>query len=161
MLRFLFFLLLFFLPELGFELRTSHLVGSDCHLSHGSSPFNFSYFSDRVSSFGAGWPQIIILCMPLHSLDYRLRPPHLADLLRWGLANILSWLALNCSPPSCCLLSSWDYIHELPRPAIEIFDMFLCTINFYCCLLTLSPEYLIPALKAGHLSTTSYFPGCA
>jgi hypothetical protein len=48
-----FSLSLFFLIVLGFELRASCLG----HLSDTSSPFCFSYFSDRISCFGWGWPE--------------------------------------------------------------------------------------------------------
>jgi hypothetical protein len=82
------------------------------HLSHAPIPFCFSYFSDRVLSFcmASLGLQSSYLCL-LPRKHHRHAPPHLACLLRWGLANLFPKLALNLDFPNLHLLCSWDYRH--------------------------------------------------
>jgi hypothetical protein len=60
--------LFFFFCSIGFELRTQGLILARqalYHLSHASSPFCVSYFSDMVLCFCLGLPQtMILLLMP-------------------------------------------------------------------------------------------------
>jgi hypothetical protein len=72
----------------------------------------------------------------LHSWVYRHEPAHLACLLRWGLANFLLRLALNCNPPYLCHPRSWDYRHELCHGFVVIQYTYhkihlFCTIQWF------------------------------
>jgi hypothetical protein len=64
-----------------------------CHLSHTLSPFNFSFFSDRVSHFG---PWSLHVWLPSF-WDHRLTPPCSVCYLKWG-------LRVFCC---CCFYYSW------------------------------------------------------
>jgi hypothetical protein len=68
------------------------LLGRNCHMSPAPSSFYFSYLWDRVLGICHTW----LIC--------------------WdgGLINFLLWMTSNCDPLNLCLLSSWDYRHELP-----------------------------------------------
>jgi hypothetical protein len=83
------------------------------HLSQAHSSFCFSYV----------WIGSCVYCLGL-AWDYS--PPTNAFciaeiacpvcLLRWGLANFLSVLVLNCDPPDPCFLSRRDYKWAIPCP---------------------------------------------
>jgi hypothetical protein len=64
------------------------------HVSHDLSPFCFSYFSNRFSSFMPTLALIYSLCFP-HSWDYSHGPPCLSCLLRWESPLIFLMLALG------------------------------------------------------------------
>jgi hypothetical protein len=84
------------------------------HLSHVPSPFCFSYFSGRVLHFlpWLAWTTVFLL-MPMCI------PPH--QLVNWDVVFLIFCLGWpqNCSPPNLCFLSSWNYRHEPPHPALE------------------------------------------
>jgi hypothetical protein len=67
------------------------------------------------------------LCF-LNSWDHKCEPPYLANLLRWGVTNFLSRLALNLDPTDLCLVSSWDYRHVSPH--LALFSFFYSTFTF-------------------------------
>jgi hypothetical protein len=104
----------YFLVVLGFELRALFLVGKN--LSRISWPFfRFSYFLDR------GLYLLLRTGLRLqfaYLYLYRHVPLYLAFLLKWGLANFLSGLVLNCNSPDLCHLNSWDYKWEPVCPLL-------------------------------------------
>jgi hypothetical protein len=70
-------------------------------LSNNSSPFCFSYLSDRVLSICWGLPYTVIL-LPI--------PPYWHDrLVCWDEVSLT--FCQGCS--NLCLVSSWDYRHEV------------------------------------------------
>jgi hypothetical protein len=105
--------LIFFFTVLGFELRTSCLLGQ--HVIHGPTPFCDSYFSDRASRFCLG-----------PDLDHN--PPtyisHMAGIIvmshhicmRRDPTNLLTSLASNLDPLNLHLWSRCDYRHKPLHP---------------------------------------------
>jgi hypothetical protein len=114
-------LFFFFLVVLVFELRTLCMLGRlSLPLEAITSLFLcFSYFSNRVLSFCPGRASSTILCL-LWSWGDRYVIPHPACLLRWGLTNFLSRLALNHSPHDLAVylgLEAWAIMSSYPYPA--------------------------------------------
>jgi hypothetical protein len=84
-----------FLVVLGFQTRGLALARQVLYYrSHIPSPFSFSYFSGMFLSVLCGrvWTTDLLLIIPW---DYRCVPPCPAFLLRCGLQNVLSGLALG------------------------------------------------------------------
>jgi hypothetical protein len=96
------------------------------HLNHIPSTFCFSYFSDKVLCF------FLWLTWDLDHPTYAVCVAEITDMYHctWlvsldeCLANLLSGLASKCDPLDLCLLSSWNYRHELPYLAF-----FICLLD--------------------------------
>jgi hypothetical protein len=84
-------------------------------LSHTPGPFLLWQFSVMVSHFCPGWSCSI----PSSSRDHRYVHYH-SWLTDWdgGLTKFLPGLISNCDPSYLHLPGSWDYMCELPHPAI-------------------------------------------
>jgi hypothetical protein len=86
------------------------------NLSYAPSPFDFSYFPNRVSQFlpELAWTTILLLIPPSY---LRLQPPYklpyLAYLLRWGIVNFLLRLASNHHPPDLCFPRSRETLSRV------------------------------------------------
>jgi hypothetical protein len=46
----------------------------------------------------------------------------------WASSILPPRLASNLNPPNLCLQSSWNYRHELPRPACELLQLYTASI---------------------------------
>jgi hypothetical protein len=92
------------IPILWFSFKGCWDLNSEPHeflMSHTTSPFGFTYFSNRVLHLclGTCGPGSSYLYFP-YSWEDGSMPPHLAFYwLRWGLTNFLPRLASNLDPP--------------------------------------------------------------
>jgi hypothetical protein len=78
-------------------------------LSHSTSPFSFSYSSDKVCwVLRVFWPRASLEPqLPTYtSLRLHMCPTTPTLVVETVLANHFSWLASTCNPPNLCLLSS-------------------------------------------------------
>jgi hypothetical protein len=91
------------------ELRIVHLLGRLYHLCHSASPFCSAYFWHRVSLYA------------LLGLDHH--PPICASRVA-GMTGMCHWTQplWGSDFPNLCLLSSWDYRHELPCLSLKHFN---------------------------------------
>jgi hypothetical protein len=103
-----------YLTLLGFEFRTSHLMGKCSTTWATFQPFLYLVIFQVGSKVFAQRPTSDLTLPPMW---VKSNMDHHTQLINWdrGLTNFLSMLASNYNPPDLCLLNSWNYRCNLYR----------------------------------------------
>jgi hypothetical protein len=74
---------------------------------------------------GSAWTSVLLFVLPrvagMTGTCYLTQP-----LVKMGVSNFLSGLALNLDSPELPLLSSWNYRYEPPYPGVSVSCCYLC-----------------------------------